>query len=205
MIAIYQITNSVNPKLYIGQTNCPLDKYFYTQGWSANSDNSRYRKKPLLYAAIRKHGIENFKIAPIMFVETREEANNWEILFIAACKSNDRKFGYNLAAGGGGRSGMPAWCAGKKIPKEITAKWGASQKKRFQTQPHPQKGLIRTAEQKKQISDSLKAKGICPSPEARFKAAQAIRQRTPEQRAEASRKAWITRRANCTENGQDCQ
>ena len=201
MITVYEISNTKNSKLYIGQTSHPLDRYLYQQGWRAK--NSHKYKKPVLYAAIRKHGIENFQIRPIISVFSHSDANLWETVLIESCQTQNREFGYNLANGGGGRPGLPAWNKGMKMSEDFCVKTSIAQKKRFSESPAPAKGVIRSQKQKDKIRQTLKSKGIAPSMEARRKGTLASSKRTKEQRAESARKSWITRRS--TENGQDCQ
>ena len=105
-----------------------------------------------------------------------------------------------MADGGGGRPGLPAWNKGIEMSEDFCLKNSAAQRKRFSESPAPAKGVKRSKEQKYKISQTLKTKGIAPSPEAREKAAQVSKLRTKEQRAEAARKSWVTRRS--TENGQ---
>jgi group I intron endonuclease len=198
MITVYQIINTENGKLYIGQTSEKLSRYLYVQGWRAK--NAHKYKKPVLYAAIRKYGIEKFQIFPILATSSHKDANLWETTLIKSHRTQDRRFGYNLADGGGGRPGLPAWNKGMKMSADFCLKNSVAQKKRFSTAPAPAKGMKRSQEQKDQIKQTLKARGIAPSAEARRKGTIASCLRTKEQRAEAARKSWVTRRS--TENGQ---
>lgn len=56
MIGIYKITNTINQKSYIGQSNC-IERRF-TQHKSPY-EQARFADKPL-YKAFKKYGIENF-------------------------------------------------------------------------------------------------------------------------------------------------
>lgn len=89
---IYKITNSINTKIYIGQTWDMLSTRF-----SAHlSPSSRGCSK--LYRAFEKYGRENFKIEEICQVDNQEDANSLESFLI---QSRDTiKNGYNLRSGG---------------------------------------------------------------------------------------------------------
>ena len=95
MAYIYQITNDINGKIYIGKTEFSIEKR-----WKEHC-NDAYReskeKRPL-YAAMRKYGIEHFHI------ELIEETNNpeeKEVYWIEQKQSF--KYGYNATIGGDGR------------------------------------------------------------------------------------------------------
>ena len=59
MAYIYKIINQINDKCYIGKTEFSIEKRFKEHCQEAFRERSE--KRPL-YAAIRKYGIENFKI-----------------------------------------------------------------------------------------------------------------------------------------------
>ena len=92
MCTIYEITNIVNGKCYIGQTwNKDLQKYF--------RNSHRFVKgRTKLYNAILKYGSDNFKIESILVVDTQLEADKQEVFFIS--QYNSVQNGYNLRSGG---------------------------------------------------------------------------------------------------------
>ena len=95
MAYIYQITNDINGKIYIGKTEFSIEKRFKEHCQDAFRD--RNEKRPL-YAAMRKYGIEHFHI------ELIEETNNpeeREIYWIEQKRSF--KYGYNATIGGDGK------------------------------------------------------------------------------------------------------
>ena len=59
---IYKITNTLNDKVYIGQTVKSLQKRF-TQ--HKNNSNKPYFSQIVLYKAFNKYGIENFTFEQI--------------------------------------------------------------------------------------------------------------------------------------------
>lgn len=95
MAYIYQITNDVNQKIYIGKTENSIEKRFKEHCWDAFRE--RNEKRPL-YNAMRKYGVEHFHI------ELIEETNNpeeREVYWIE--KKQSFKNGYNATIGGDGR------------------------------------------------------------------------------------------------------
>ena len=95
MAYIYQITNDINGKIYIGQTEFSIEKRFKEHCQDAFRD--RNEKRPL-YAAMRKYGIEHFHIELIEETDNPEER---EVFWI----ENKRSFknGYNATVGGDGK------------------------------------------------------------------------------------------------------
>ena len=92
MNIIYQITNSVNNKIYIGQTWYSLEQRFIAH----KSSNNKVCRK--LHNAFNKYGRENFAISEICQTDNQEDADSLEIFLI---KSRDTiKNGYNLREGG---------------------------------------------------------------------------------------------------------
>ena len=92
---VYKITNTLNGKIYVGQTKQPIEKRFM-QHSQANSP---------LGQAMHQCGLENFTIEVIEECATQAEVNERERFWIKVlnCKIPD---GYNLrngASGGGDR------------------------------------------------------------------------------------------------------
>lgn len=95
MAYIYKITNNINNKIYIGQTNHTLSERLHQHYLDSKK---QHRKNRPLYQAINKYGIENFSI------ELIEETNNpleREIYWIEYYGSF--KNGYNATIGGNGK------------------------------------------------------------------------------------------------------
>lgn len=95
MAYIYQITNDINGKIYIGKTEFSIEKRFKEH--CADAFKDRNEKRPL-YAAMRKYGIEHFHIELIEETDNPEER---EVFWI----ENKRSFknGYNTTIGGDGK------------------------------------------------------------------------------------------------------
>ena len=95
MAYIYQITNDINGKIYIGKTERTVEERFKVH--CRDVYNRSFEKRPL-YAAMRKYGVDHFH------VETLEETDNpeeREVYWIELKRSF--KNGYNATLGGDGK------------------------------------------------------------------------------------------------------
>ena len=95
MAYIYQITNDINGKIYIGKTQFSIDKRFKEHLRSCH--NPEYKDRPL-YRAINKYGKEHFHIELLEETEFPEERERFWIE-----KKGTFKNGYNATVGGDGR------------------------------------------------------------------------------------------------------
>lgn len=99
---IYCITNNVNGKQYVGQTNMTVRKRFNDHLRCGSSDEDT---TSLLYRAMHKYGAEHFSVETIETVSSssREELksilNDREIFHIAALNTY-KPNGYNMTKGG---------------------------------------------------------------------------------------------------------
>lgn len=91
---IYQITNLINGKIYIGQTNN------ITKRWSNHKCNND--PNTVIARAIRKYGIENFKFEVLYRNVPIEDIDELEIKTIQEKHSRVPE-GYNVAKGGQGK------------------------------------------------------------------------------------------------------
>lgn len=95
MAYIYQITNDINGKIYIGKTEESIEKR-----WREHRNDytkERCRDRPL-YRAMNKYGIEHFHIEQL---EETDNASEREIYWIEQKQSF--KNGYNATMGGDGK------------------------------------------------------------------------------------------------------
>lgn len=91
---IYKITNILNDKVYIGQSNCPRKR------WSHHRCCANNVPEQSIQYAIKKYGVNNFIFEVVASCLTLNAANEAECIIISQHSSNDRKYGYNLAPGG---------------------------------------------------------------------------------------------------------
>lgn len=91
---IYIIRNTINNKVYIGQTKVSLKLRFQNHLSAA-----RKGKDYIIGKAIRKYGEENFYIE-LLEECTIEELNEREKYWILYFNSTNNKFGYNVSIGG---------------------------------------------------------------------------------------------------------
>jgi group I intron endonuclease len=171
---VYQVTNLVNGKVYIGQHS----KDNLTEYWQLYNVAYALRGcdgKPLLWRAIRKYGADSFVIRSLVCPVDKEQMDKLEIFFIRTMNSRNTSIGYNITAGGGGVLGVPLsqerrnnisakqmgripWNKGRKCP-EISA-WMKGNKNGI-----GKRGSMPLS-RRQQISQTLKTKGIRPSVEA---------------------------------------
>lgn len=81
-----------NGKIYIGITSLELSRRW--------QNGLGYRRQPYFYNAILKYGWDNIKHEILFENLSKEEAEQKEIELIAKYKSNNKKYGYNIANGG---------------------------------------------------------------------------------------------------------
>ena len=94
MYSVYKITNLINGKLYIGQT---IQKVSYR--WYDHKCIKKSKNINVLRSAIKKYGVDNFKVEVIEENLTSSEANKLEIKLIKQLNTLAPN-GYNLASGG---------------------------------------------------------------------------------------------------------
>jgi hypothetical protein len=94
MLTLYKITNLGNNKVYIGQTSNTLE-YRWQLHLQAVLDGSRF----YIHNAIRKYGVECWKIESIGVYLTEEELDRAEELAIYLHDSRNKEKGYNLTGG----------------------------------------------------------------------------------------------------------
>ena len=89
---VYEITNLINGKKYIGKRSCKC---------SIEEDKYMGSGK-LLKKAIDKYGKENFKKDILQICESEEMAYEWEKVYIEQIKAYENPMYYNMAMGGFG-------------------------------------------------------------------------------------------------------
>lgn len=108
---IYKITNLVNGKIYIGQSQ---DIY---RRWQEHKKNFKYKKYSsiILYKAFKKYGIDNFRfeIIEICEKEQLEEREKFNIKYFNSFIGFKNSNGYNMTLGGEGQIGVE-WTEDRK-------------------------------------------------------------------------------------------
>ena len=92
---IYKITNTVNNKIYIGQTTQNIHKRWQSHTWNCTLTKTNM----MISSAMAKYGIEKFIIEEIDTAETIDELNEKEIYYILNLNSLAPN-GYNVSHGG---------------------------------------------------------------------------------------------------------
>ena len=90
---LYQHTNLINGKIYIGQT-----RQKPTTRWGSNG--SGYKHNKVFYADIQKYGWDNFKHEILGEKLTKKQVDYMERRFIAFLNLQNKEIGYNIAPGG---------------------------------------------------------------------------------------------------------
>lgn len=90
---IYIIKNTINKKVYIGQTRVSIDIR-----WKEHLRHAAYGDQ-VINRAMRKYGKEYFYIE-LLEECSIEELDNREIYYISLFNSTDKKNGYNVSIGG---------------------------------------------------------------------------------------------------------
>ncbi len=140
---IYKITNTINEKIYIGQTNN------MKQRWSQYKCDIKYKRgQQVITRAMSKYGIENFTFEEIATCRTLEDVNHVEELIIDQYDSRDPTKGYNVDRGG------------NTSPRSIETiqKIQEKRKKYYETHDHPFKGKTFPQEWKDNISKASMGK-----------------------------------------------
>ena len=174
---IYLLKNTVNGKIYVGQTWLELNKRFGKNG--CNYSNSIY-----LFNAIKHYGADKFEYKLLAECDDQDEANKLESEYIEKYNSRDLNVGYNLKEGGSNgkhseetklkisQNAAKPWL-GKHITDEMkkaisdantgrlhTEEWKEQNSefmiKRHKEDGHPMQGKHHTDEAKAQMSEKLK-------------------------------------------------
>jgi group I intron endonuclease len=138
---IYKITNTVNDKIYIGQTITSLKSR-----WQSHVSSAKCNKPWVICSAIRKYGEENFKIEQIDIAHSKVELDDLEVKYI-----KDLTPHYNMCAGGGGL-GSPSNEVRKKISDKLKGR--IFTKERSEKQSIRQLGRVLSDETKLKIKNA---------------------------------------------------
>ena len=161
---LYQVTNKINSRMYIGQTCQGYKRRWYIHCWkAARGGEQRFHQ------SIRKYGKENFEVKLLVVGPTLEWINDLEQKAIKLYDTFNN--GYNDTKGGDGTVGIKSRL-GKKHTAETKAKLSAS----CMGRPSPRKGVKLSEETKQKLR--LANLGKKRSPESIEKAVLKMRGRT---------------------------
>ena len=159
-MTIYQITNTINGKIYIGKTTKTIERRFQGHLSKAKCHNNTH-----LHNAIRKYGKEAFTITALESGFDSEEAlNEAEIRYIAELNPQ-----YNMTEGGEGISGF-TYTQSEETRKKISeAKKGKKRppfteewKKKISEACRSRIQGPHTEETRRKISETKKGKKLPP-------------------------------------------
>lgn len=160
---IYKATNTVNGKVYIGQTIEGFERRMKKHLYLAENGG-----QTIFYKAIRKYGEENFIWEIVGVATSKEELDEKEIFWIKELNSyafNENSNGYNMTKGGDGTIGFsPSEETRKKIGsihkgKTISKETREKMSKARRGEKHWNYGNHHSEETKKKIGESLNMKG----------------------------------------------
>ncbi len=123
---LYRITDTLNGKVYIGQSNKENERWRQHKYFAKQDEPIQY-----VHRAMKKYGVHNFTYEVIAMCQSQEDADWTETELIKQYDSQNKEHGYNVALGGD-----HAWNAG--LP----------------TEQQPMYGKHHTEESKAQISKS---------------------------------------------------
>src|SRR5687768_12422213 len=90
---IYKITNIINNKIYIGQTNDPKRR------WRGHKNLAKSSNQ-IIHKAMRKYGVENFNFEILHSDLSWEKVNILEAKLIEKYNCRNNEYGYNIKQGG---------------------------------------------------------------------------------------------------------
>jgi group I intron endonuclease len=194
MFTVYKMTNSVNGKIYVGQTSQNLLKYLRSDVTRSLLNNGD--RKPKLYPAIRKYGESAFSIERLATAPDKIYADKLEIFFIRILKSQDREVGYNIANGGGGSFGYTRVFTAEHIEKIRASSTGRKHRQEtLEKMSKSSKGRPKTQEHKDKLSKAKMGRSLGPfSDDHKKKIADALRgKKRPPEVVEKVRQALLLR------------
>lgn len=114
---VYLIRNTVNDKVYVGQTINTLKRR-----WTGHTSDAKHNAGCKSIArAIRKYSRRAFDLAVLGEGEAGSELDNLERIWIILLRSTNPKFGYNRTSGGLGCAGIDSVRA--KISAAAKSQW----------------------------------------------------------------------------------
>lgn len=144
--SVYKHTNITNGKVYIGITGGDPEKR-----WNRGRG---YRGNSHMKNAIGKYGWDSFRHDIVSSGLTKEEACELEKALIFEYRSTDRRFGYNSSTGGESGACGVVQSEETKNKRRSSAKKSWANKELRKKQSERLKGIKRSEETKKKISQA---------------------------------------------------
>ena len=92
---IYLIQNTVNDKVYVGQTTATIERR-----WAEHKSVAKKNYNSRLYATMKKYGADKFFITEVALAESAAQLDDLECAWIWALRTLDKAHGLNLLLGG---------------------------------------------------------------------------------------------------------
>jgi group I intron endonuclease len=144
---IYKITNTINGKAYIGLTTKSVRSRWKAHISNAFAKNIQY----YLYKAMRKYGLDSFKVETLYEAVDLRELIAVEKGLIAQYGTLYNSNGYNQSSGGESRSGV-------KLSPEVVAQMRIRTTAHLAANGHPMQGKKHSSKSRAQMSVSAKCK-----------------------------------------------
>lgn len=186
---VYKLTCTINGKIYIGASQDPRNRLYQHR-----SDARRGVVRPL-YHAMRKHGVDNFKMEVIYEAATEQEMFEAEIQLIKEHDSQHRLVGYNVCAGGEGASHPTSDTTKRTLSEIATTTWASKSEEEMEAFRIKMQsvGADISEETRQKRSEAAKAQHNDSAKKAKHKSAASRANQDPEKRAkiaEAARLRW---------------
>jgi len=110
---IYWAYNWISGKVYIGYTKQDVYERITDHVKETLDNSDRY-----FHRALRKYPFGSWDFTILDQVDTKKEAKELEVYYIAEFKSNDPKYGYNMTKGGDGGAGAKIGHSVKQTTKD---------------------------------------------------------------------------------------
>lgn len=186
---VYKLTNTTNGKFYIGASVNPANRLYQ------HRSDARRGSETYLHKAMRKYGVDGFTMEIIHESQSEQDMFDAEIRLIQEHRSNERGIGYNLSAGGEGKS-MPQSEDTKKLLSEVVTKaWASKSSEEMDAFREKMRdvGADISAETRQKRSDAAKAQHSDTAKKSTHKAAASKANQDPEKRrliAEKAKARW---------------
>ena len=134
---IYVIKNTINNKIYIGQTS----KNLYIRFKQHKRDCEKNFHNMLIHKAMNKYGTENFLIRPVDIIKCvtltdfKKELNKLEMYYINIFKTTNKDIGYNCST----KQRNQKWISLKPRPDELAIGLNPNNTLGYRKQQYPTK------------------------------------------------------------------